>query len=157
MKSEKVTKITKITNFYWPLLGGEWKILRSYCLNQNTSPRLADWEKSHFAWKFLPELNDCATCNSGYLACLDSLEISSVESIEILRLIRSLEEEEKSFDSKNTYHNQKNSNIYLELMIKEAEISEEALVDVYIKSRYSKWSNSSVESKYRISMSLLNQ
>ena len=115
-------------------------------------------ERNHILFEaFLQELNDCASYNSGYLAYFDSFEISNVDLIEILILIRSPEEEEKDFDSKNTYHNQKGSNIYLELMNKDTGISEEALVDRCIRSQNSNWFNSSVESKYRYSMSLLNQ
>ena len=79
------------------------------------------------------ELNDCVKYNSGYLANLNYLEISNVESNEILRLIRSPEVVEKIFNYKKIYHNQNDSNIYFERVIKDVGISEKAHVDAYLK------------------------
>ena len=150
-------KNKKITNFYWPQLGGEWKVLRSYSQLEDTTQRLSSWDESHYAWNISFTLNDCAAYNSSYLSCLDALEISDIESLEILRIIRSSEESQQEMEVEVVQHNQNESNVYLELMIKDAEILKETLVDAYIKSRYLKWSNSSVESKYNIPVSILSQ
>ena len=134
-------KNKKLTNFYWPQLGGEWKVLRSYSQLEDTTQRLSSWDESHYAWNISLTLNDCATYNSSYLSFLDALEISDIESLEILRIIRPSEESQQEIKVKVVQHNQNESNVYLELMIKDAEILKENLVDAYIKSRYLKWSN----------------
>ena len=151
IKSKRLNKKRKC--FYWPLTKKEWKIIHSNSEQEFPQQKLSDWEEMSFTWNIPTGLNDWAAYSLSYLSCLDLLEISGLESIEILRLIWPLKEIE--FESPKSY--KADAWKYLEPLIKGVQASQEALIDAYVKSRYLKWSRSSVESLYKIPISLLNQ
>ena len=147
----------KNTNFYWPSIKGDWKIFRNNSHFGNTAQKLEWCEETHFAWNIPSSINDCALYNYGFRTCLDSLEISSIESVEIIRTLKSSEDNSNKMEVESSKNWFSNSNSYLELMKTAAGISNETLADAYIKSRILKWSRSSIESKFNIPINILTQ
>ena len=155
IKSKKLNK--KRTCFYWPLTKKEWRIIQSNSEHEVPLQKLSDWDELSFARNIPTGLNDWAAYNSSYLSCLDLLEISGLESIEILRLIWPLKENAKEIEFEYPKSNKADAGKYIGPLITGVQASQEALIDANVKNRYLKWSRSSVESLYRIPISLLNQ
>ena len=125
----------RITNFYWPSIKGDWKIFRSNSHFGNTAQNLECCEETYFSWNIPSSIKDWALYNYGFQTCLDSLEISSIESVEIIRMLKSSEDNSNKMEVDSCKNWFSNSNNYLELMKTAAGISNETLAGAYIKSR----------------------
>ena len=126
-------------------------------IKATSSVKLLDWESSHFAWSVPISINDCAKYNKNYLKWLETTGISSYESIELFDVIKPRNQHDEVMESEHTPCGRSTPFWYLDAILKSFDISKEDLAEAYVQSRVMKWSDTSIEQKYKIPISCLHQ
>ena len=145
-----IKKGKKITGIYCPEIHSEWRLFSDSTKIDYKLDKLLYWSQLSFTTSFPTSISDWEKCNKNYLSCLQSIKVSECSSQELVDIIRAKDnpEEEMKIDTKPS--NNDNFLSYLRIAQSIHGISEEKLVDAYCASRIQKWSNSSIEEKYKI-------
>ena len=143
-------KCKTCTNVYCPSIHTQWKFDSTKEPEGNNFVKLLCWDPSYFTWNIPASINDCAKNNKSYISCLQSMSIFKYESLELFEMMKTSEQADVEIKEDRYSCNLSSTSWYLEAILKNIDLPKERLVEAYLKSRISNWSNSSIEQKYKI-------